>query len=142
MNPRLFLLFFIVCLVSVASYALDYLPAAKIGGLVSLLILLIDRMPKARIGVSISPHQTSNGWTVRVENLSSGSLSKIRYNFQGRLIVDDLPTDLETGVVYEDLISLSYNTGTQYDVRIFYRPQLSLFESSQRFRGQAGARKK
>ena len=79
---------------------------------------------------------------VRVENLSSGSLSKIRYEFQGRLVVDDLPTDLEAGEVYEELIGLSFDTGTQYDVRIYYRPQLSLFESSQRFRGQAGARKK
>jgi hypothetical protein len=142
MNPRLFILFFIVCLVSIASYALDYLPAAQIGGIVGLVILLIDRMPKARIGFSIFPHQTSNGWMVRVENLSSGSLSKIRYEFQGRLVVDDLPTDLEAGEVYEELIGLSFDTGTQYDVRIYYRPQLSLFESSQRFRGQAGARKK
>ena len=142
MNPRLFLLFFIVCLVSVAAYAFDFVPAAQISGLIGLVILLVDRMPKSRIGFSIFPHPTSNGWTVRVENLSSGSLSKIRYDFQGRLVVEDLPSDLEAGEVYEELIGLSFDTGTQYDVRIYYRPRLSLFESSQRFRGQAGARKK
>lgn len=138
MSSRLFLLFSLSIISIVVCAILNIVSCIWFSVSVAGLVLLVDRMPKAKINFDIYPSPNSNGWIVKVENLGSDKVSKITYDFQGRLKIDSLPSELETGEKYESLICLSLATGSEFDVTISYSPPMSMRKSKQRFRGSSG----
>jgi hypothetical protein len=93
--------------------------------LIGLLVKVLDIIPKSDISIKIE-RVSRTAHKVIIQNLGSLKISGICYEFHGRMIIDDLPIELDSNQIYESLIALSFETGRILDVKVSWRPQFGL----------------